>query len=119
MTRGSKETLALTDRMLEMVRARVDPALMLKYNKFYIGLAKDGLPNNFVAFRPRRHHLIAEFKIPRSDELTERTEESGLETMDYQVRWGQYRVRLTGEDISKYETTLAELIDEAYKASGK
>jgi hypothetical protein len=118
-TRASKETLGLTDRMLEIVRAKIDPNLTLKYNKFYIGLAKDGLPNNFVQFRPRRQHLIAEFKIPRSDELTARIEEAGVDAMDYQTRWGQYRVRLTSEEITKNEPFLTELIEEAYKASGK
>jgi hypothetical protein len=39
--------------------------------------------------------------------------------MDYQMRWGQYRIRLTAEDISKHEPFLTELIEEAYKASGK
>jgi hypothetical protein len=32
MTRASKETLGLTDRMLEIVRAKIDPNLTLKYN---------------------------------------------------------------------------------------
>src|SRR3989441_8980621 len=37
--RASKHTLAMADEMLEVVRA-LDPDLELKYNKFYIGLAK-------------------------------------------------------------------------------
>ena len=48
--RGSKQTLAMADELLGVVR-EIDPGLELKYNKFYIGLAKDGHPNNFVIFR--------------------------------------------------------------------
>ncbi len=39
--RASKHTLAMADEMFEVVRA-LDPDLELKYNKFYIGLAKGG-----------------------------------------------------------------------------
>jgi hypothetical protein len=43
--------------MLELVRdVTGDRGLALKYNKFCIGLAKDGIANNFVSFRPRRKH---------------------------------------------------------------
>jgi hypothetical protein len=51
--RGSKQTLAMTDEMFGWLHD-LDPGLELKYNKFYIGLAKDGRPNNFVRSGRRR-----------------------------------------------------------------
>ena len=39
--RGTRATLAALDGIFQFVRA-LDPALELKYNKFYVGLAKDG-----------------------------------------------------------------------------
>jgi hypothetical protein len=39
--------------MFKMVNAFA-PDLELKYSKFYIGLAKDGQPNNFVISRAKR-----------------------------------------------------------------
>src|SRR5687768_16179208 len=50
---GSKATLEITDALLAMVR-ELNPNLALKYNKFYIGLAVNGQPNNFVVFRPKK-----------------------------------------------------------------
>jgi hypothetical protein len=51
-SRGSKKTLALVDKLYDIAKTH-DPALELKYNKFYIGLAKDSIPNNFAVFRPK------------------------------------------------------------------
>src|SRR5262245_10867126 len=48
--RGSKATVAMADELLDIVHT-FNPKLDLKYNKFYIGLARDGEPNNFVIFR--------------------------------------------------------------------
>lgn len=44
--------IAVADQLLEIIR-EFDPAITLKYNKFYIGLAKNGRPNNFVVSVPR------------------------------------------------------------------
>jgi hypothetical protein len=54
--RGSKATVAMADELLEVLRT-LNPHLELKYNKFYIGLAKDGQPNNFVVFRPQKNAI--------------------------------------------------------------
>lgn len=47
--RGTQKTVALADEMLEMIR-KLDPTLELKYNKFYIGLARNGQPPRFVPY---------------------------------------------------------------------
>jgi hypothetical protein len=40
---ASKATLSMVDEVFELLRS-IDPALSLKYNKFYIGLARNGQP---------------------------------------------------------------------------
>lgn len=113
-SRATKKTLATTDNLLELIhKATNDPTISLKYNKHYIGLARDGVADNFVTFRPRKDTTVTEFKIPRSDELTARLDETGLDVIAYQNRWGQYRVRLTEKDITKYEDVLIDLIRRA------
>jgi len=51
--RGSKKTVAVADELLSIAR-QLDPDLELKYNKFYIGLAKEGQARNFMVFRRYR-----------------------------------------------------------------
>lgn len=106
--RASKGTVALADQMLNLLRD-FDPTLNLKYNKFYIGLEKDGQPYNFVQFRPKKNQLNFELKLPQTAELDEKIEQAGLDTLEYNKRWGQYRIRLTKEDLKTKEDILKEL----------
>lgn len=114
--RGSNKTVALADAMLELVK-KLDPALELKYNKFYIGLARGGVPNNFVVFRPAKTFLRFEPRLERSDATQQQLEEAGLDVMDYDERWGRYRIRLTPEDLKKNHEVLGRVIEEAFKAA--
>src|SRR3712207_4149841 len=111
--KASKGTVALADDLLGIVR-RFDPALALKYNKFYIGLARDGQPYNFVLFRPRKGHVIVELKLPENDDLTAKIEQSGIETLDYDKRWRAYRLQLAKTDVSGKADVLQELMRLAY-----
>jgi hypothetical protein len=101
--RGSKKTVAMADELLELARNH-DKALELKYNKFYIGLAKDGQPSNFVIFRPKKGFLRFEPRLKSSPETQESLESAGLDVMDYDSRWGRYRIRLQPGDVEKNRT---------------
>lgn len=109
--RGSPTSVALADKILSLI-AEVSPGLSLKYTKHYIGLAKDGLADNFVIMTPRKDHVIAAFRAARSDELTELIESSGLDALAYGRR-GRYRVRVTEADLSANRSVLLELVRRA------
>lgn len=113
-SKATKGTVALADQLLEIVR-EFDPSLELKYNKFYIGLSKDGQPFNFVAFRPKKNQINLEVKIPETEETDAKIDSSGIETLEYNKRWGIYRLRLTKDDIKKNSEILRELIHAAYE----
>src|SRR5947209_6176438 len=51
--RASRATLEMLDSLMKSIQA-IDPGLSLQYNKFYIGMAKNGQTNNFVVFRPKK-----------------------------------------------------------------
>jgi hypothetical protein len=108
--RGSKGTLGLVDQLVT-VEKEIDPSLELRFNKFYIGVSKDGQPYNFVTFRPRKNQLNFELKLPQSDDLDAKIEQAGIETMEYNKRWGLY---LTKEDIKSKGAVLKELARSAY-----
>jgi hypothetical protein len=111
--RASKQTLAMADEVLEMVRA-FDGDLELNYTKFYIGLAKGGRPNNFVIFRPKKGWLLLEVRLDRSDEMQAQLKDSGLDPMEYDSRFGRYRIRLAKGDITTHKDFLAALMTKAY-----
>ncbi len=112
--RASKATMTTLDQLYAMVR-ELDPQLELKYNKFYVGLARDGQPHNFVVFRPRRNTLMLTVRLPQSAEMQSRLEESGLELVDFDKREGGYRVRLGPDDLQQRGDSLRQLIDAAYR----
>jgi predicted transport protein len=112
--RGSKATVGLADLLLAVLKD-LDASLELKYNRFYIGLSKDGQPYNFVSFRPQKSQLTFELKLPRSDELDTKIEEAGLDTLEYGKRWGVYRLRLTKEGVKSKGEILKELTRAAYE----
>jgi len=116
--RGSKATVAMADEVLKLV-AEFAPGLELKYNKFYIGLATNGIPNNFLIFRPQKSALRLEVRLPPSSETESMLETAGLDVMDYDKRWGRYRLRLNKGEVAKFTEVLSALSQQAFAGTGK
>jgi hypothetical protein len=114
--KGSPKTVSLADRVVEMIRTFA-PGYELKFNKHYIGLARDGSPDNFVIMRPQRNALRVEPKLAKSDEMTRRVEEAGIEVLAYDSRYGRYKIRLSADDIEKNQAMLIELMKQAQTES--
>jgi len=115
--RGSKATVAMADELLEIVHT-FNPKLDLKYNKFYIGLARDGEPNNFVIFRPQKNAIRVEPRLHKTDTTEAAVEAAGLDVMDYDNRWERYRIRLQKGDVKKHAEVLRKLLEGSYKEWG-
>ena len=111
---AAKSTVGLADQVLEILRD-FDPTLSLKYNKFYIGLEKDGQPYNFVRFRPKKNYIHFELKLPHSADRDAMIDDAGLDTLEYSKRRGCYRLRLTEDDIKAKSDILKVLSHDAYE----
>jgi hypothetical protein len=111
--RGTKATVALADEMLVLINTFA-PDLELKYNKFYIGLAKDDKSNNFAVFRPQKNSFRVDIYIKSSPDVDRQLDEAGIEVMYYDKRWGSYRLRLTKTDIKEHSGLLLKLLKLAY-----
>jgi hypothetical protein len=66
--KGTKATVAIADQLLDIVH-EADPSLALKYNKFYIGLTKEGRADNFISFRPQKGGMMLRVKLKQSDDV--------------------------------------------------
>jgi hypothetical protein len=117
--KASKKTLAHSDELLKLVQ-EIQPKAVLNYNKHYIGLKIDGVSRNFVAFRPKRVHVIMEFKLPdQGEEMKARLEEAGMQTLAYDSQFGFFRLNIDPASIDKQREVLRDLTQQAWELYGK
>jgi hypothetical protein len=119
-TKASKKTLVDTDELLKLVK-EVQPKASLNYNKHYIGLEIDGVSRNFVAFRPRKTHVIMEFKLPpeQGEEMKSKLETAGMRSLAYDAQFGYFRVSVDPAAIDKQKEVLRELVKKAWEGYGR
>jgi len=115
--RATKETVTLADKLLELLLTFA-PGIELKYNKFYIGLAQDGQPNNFILFRPQKNSIRFEIRLAKSEEIESQIQEKGFDLIDY-TKWGRYRIRLSKSDVKEQSDFLKELMKKSFEQEGK
>lgn len=111
--RASKLTLAVTDSLFAIVSG-VASDLSLKYNKFYIGLAQEGQPKNFVIFRPKKDRVWFELRIDRDEALLAQWEDAGLDVVDYDSKTGRYRIRVGKGEVEKNRDLIGSMFEKAY-----
>ena len=112
--KGTKDTVAMVDEALDVART-IDPTLELKYNKFYIGLARNRQPFNFVWFRPTRMNMTLHFRIKQTDEIDAIIDSSGLDA-EYNDRTELYRIRIRKGGVKKHTDSICNLMNLAYKS---
>ena len=96
--KATKKSLKMADSILEDL-GEVCQDYSLKYNKYYIGIERNGMANNFIQFVPRKSTILMHFKLERDDEVNSLLESSDLDVMPYDRQWKQYRIRLKENDI--------------------
>lgn len=108
--KASRKSIAVMDGLFELVRES-DPDTELKYNKFYVGLAKDGRANNYVIFRPQKASVVFEVWLPRSDDVDTMLDATEMETSEYHE---SYKIRVRKADLTeKNKDLFRHLIKEA------
>lgn len=69
----------------------------LKYNKFYIGLAVEGIAKNFMTFAPKKKFIKLRFRGPEDVEFSKTLEDEGLDIV-YNSRDKRYEVKINKFD---------------------
>ena len=109
VARGSEKSVGLAEKIAAILNELDDSKRVLKFNKHYIGLANGAAVDNIVTFRPRRDTILAEFRIERSEAVSELVEEAEVTSLPYD-RWGRYRIRLTEKDIKAQAPLITQLL---------
>lgn len=110
-SRVPKTILHLADQLFEVIKG-LDASYELNYKKYFIGLARNGIANNFVQFRPKQKFLKITFKLDERPELEKRLEASGLE-VTYEKKWSEYTVRVSPNEFANHKDLLAEIMNTA------
>ncbi len=79
----------------------------LKYNKFYIGMTKDGMSKNFLMFRPKKDYMYLVFKGNEDSNLIDKADNEGLD-LNYKPRFKEYYLRIKGYAEYKQNKTLID-----------
>lgn len=85
----------------------------LKYNKYYIGLAKNGIANNFISFKPVKTYMYISFRAKEDEEFSSSFEEAGLEAT-YWTKSRTCQVKINGyEDYKRNEALFSKCVEAA------
>jgi predicted transport protein len=111
-TKGSKEIVDLSDEILKIIN-EIEPNFKIKYNKYYIGLVRNGIAFNFVVMRAKRKFLKIELKLEKNDEIDKIIDENELDVLEYNVKSNRYKIRLVKNDLGKRDI-LKLLLQKSY-----
>lgn len=97
--RSTAQMMKLIDRVFQDVND-IAVGYELKYNKFYVGIAKDGVANNFISFKPKKQFFYLCIKLDEDDEITKQLDDKGFDA-SFVGRNKQYEIRI--DSYAKYE----------------
>ena len=112
--RSSKKIMELTDMLAEKI-LEIDSQLLLKYNKFYIGLTYEGVANNFISFRPKKEWLQVGIRLEKSDEIDKKLDKLDYDSVEYDIKWSKYEIRVTNHSNDEQLKYLYELFKTSYR----
>lgn len=113
--KATKDSLVLTEKIMTSL-GDITAEYSLKYNKHYIGMAKNNIANNFISLVPRKSAVLLHIKLEKTDEIDELIDKSDLDSLAYDKQWNQYRVRIKQSDIDSNLDVIKELAARAKSA---
>jgi hypothetical protein len=115
--KGTKLTMGMADELLSFIKT-FSPNFELNYRKYYIGLMMDNQINNFVKMVPQKNNnLKIGLRIPKSEDIDEKIDVSGLDILEYDEKWNRYRIRIKKDELEKKKDFLLELLKISYNYS--
>ena len=112
-SKGSKQSVAIVDECLGILK-EISPKLDLKYNRYYIGLAEEGRPNNFIVFRAKKQFAKAEVLLSDQASWSQKLEGAGLVVLPGEKERERLHFRVSKDDPTKKRELLREVFQAAY-----
>ena len=116
-SRSSKESVEMTLGICEIVN-EIENEFSLLYNKCSVLLAKNGIPYRFIKLYPKKTFLRMDLVLEKSEENDNIIDENEIDTLEYNVRRGKYKIRITKKEFSNKKEAIKLLLEKAYKKYG-
>lgn len=113
--KATKESLKLVEKIMTHL-GEITSEYSLKFNKHYIGLAKNNIANNFISLVPRKTSILLHIKLEKTDEIDEIVSASDLDGLAYDKQWNQYRLRIKESDLETNINVIRDLVLRAKNA---
>lgn len=112
--KSSDSVMGMVDQIHSMVMEQDSAEVGLSYKKHFIGLVQGGIANNYVALTPRRKWVVASFRIPQSEKITDMIDEAGIGTLPYDRWFRHYRLKVArAAELESHRKVFTKLIDAA------
>jgi hypothetical protein len=112
--KGTKEIVSYADDILKIIN-EFEPNFSIKYNKYYIGLAKSGIAFNFAIMRAKKKYLRLEFKLEKNEEMDKIIEDNGIDILEYDARSNRYKIKIIKELLKDKREILKDILEKSYK----
>jgi hypothetical protein len=112
-TRGSKEAMEIADACVAIMH-EFNPALKLKLNKSYVGMADPNGANNFTYYMPKKEFLRVLPKVKNRLLWTEKLEKAGIVVINENTKDDRISFRLKKDEVAKHHDLLKELFLASY-----
>ncbi len=87
----------------------------LKYNKFYVGISRNGVAKNYITFRPKKTYIYFSIKANESEDRLKELEDAGCDA-SYVSRNREYQIRIDNfGKYEKYKELITNMVFEAKK----
>lgn len=107
--RVSEDIMKTVDEIMEIVK-EYTPQYELNYNKYYVGLAKNGSADNFISFNPRKKYLRLNLRINQNSQLEQEMLQKGFDMQEYDKRVEKYRIKISEDILNEHIDNIRQLI---------
>lgn len=112
-TKSCVRSLNMTDTLLSYIQKKA-AGYELNYVKPYIGLAKDGIVNNFMYFKPKKEWVRLLVKAEQLESIDNSIDQLGIEWR-YNTKRNRYILTILPSNMENIEDLILALTDAAYK----
>lgn len=112
-TKSCVKSLNMTDTLLSYIQKKA-AGYELNYVKPYIGLAKGGIVNNFMYFKPKKEWVRLLVKAEELESINNSIDQLGIEWR-YNAKRNRYILTILPSDMENIEDLILALAEVAYK----